>query len=251
MFDNPNVCILSSVGLEDEYPNSGLCDEFCKALGYQASSEADGRMSFRPMDIARKFIPESIRVALTKNLSRERRERLLSDKFTNGTDWSKTVAFSLPVSYTSMIRVNLKGREPEGIVNPGEEYKTLVDKIVRDLKQLIDPVSGKPAVTKIDKTYEIFGPDTHPALPDVFIEWKPGSFMERVVHPQAEITQKRPEFFRRSDHSTHGFISLKGPSIKGLGNIADVQVLDVAPTLLNLLDEPIPPRMKGELLHLL
>ncbi len=247
--DNPNICILSSVGMEDDYPNAALGEAFCRQLGFQASPEG-GSYSLRPIDIARRLLPETARIWLSKRMSREKREQLVSDQFRNGTDWGRTTAFSIPVSYTSFIRVNLKGREPHGIVEPGDEYHALVDRIVRELYKLTDTATGEPAVVSVNKTVEIFNCAPHEYLPDLFVEWKSGSFMERVRHPDAELKQKIPEFFRRSDHSTQGFFALSGPSVKKSGRIDNIEVLDIAPTLLSLLGEPVPDIMMGRKLDI-
>ena len=239
-----NICILSSVGMEDDFPNAALSEALCRLLGWQAAPEADG-ISFRPIDIARRLLPESVRVALTRGLSRDKREQLLSDGFTNGTDWKRTRAFSIPVSYTGFIRVNLKGREPEGIVSPGAEYTSLLDEIEAALTKLRDAETGEPAVVSVSRVRELFGEDSHPALPDLFVEFKPGRFMDRVTYEGKEISMKRPEFFRRSDHSCYGFFALSGPSITKRGPIGDISVLDIAPTLLSLLGRPVPEDMKG------
>ncbi|OGE23939.1 MAG: hypothetical protein A3J42_08255 [Candidatus Dadabacteria bacterium RIFCSPHIGHO2_12_FULL_53_21] len=248
-YDNPNISIVSSVGMEDDFPNAALGEAFCRQLGYQASPERSSN-SFSPIDIARRLLPESVRIALSKRMSREKREQLVSDIFRKGTDWDRTTAFSIPVSYTSFIRVNLKGREPHGIVEPGSEYHAIVDRIVRELYKLIDPATGKPAVVSVNKTVEIFNCAPHEYLPDIFVEWKPGRFMELVRHPDAELRQKKPEFFRRSDHSSHGFFALSGPSVKKCGKIDDIEVLDIAPTFLSLLGEPIPAVMAGNKLNI-
>jgi predicted AlkP superfamily phosphohydrolase/phosphomutase len=243
-FENPNICIVSSVGMEDDYPNAALAEAFCRELGYQVSP-GPGKFPLSPLDVARKLLPERVRIALSRRMPREKREQLVSDLFTKGTDWGRTTAFSIPVSYTSFIRVNLKGRDPQGTVEPGHEYNALVDRIVRELHRLTDPATGEPAVLSVNKTVELFNCAPHEHLPDIFVEWKPGSFMERVHHPDAELRQKRPEFFRRSDHSSYGFFALAGPSVKTRGQTGDIEVLDIAPTMLALLGEPVPDTMTG------
>lgn len=243
-FESPNICIVSSVGMEDDYPNAALAEAFLRRFGYQVSP-APGKVSLRPLDIARRLLPEQLRVALSRHMPREKREALVSDMFKKGTDWNRTRAFALPVSYTSFIRVNLRGREPGGIVGEGDEYTALTDEIVNELYKLTDPETGEPAVLSAKKSTEIFNSRPHENLPDIFVEWKPGRFMRSVRHPRAELTQKEPEFFRRSDHSSYGFFALAGPSVKSSGRTDDIGVLDIAPTLMSLLEEPVPVNMTG------
>ncbi len=242
-----NIFIVSSVGMADDYPTTGLIEAFFRQLGYQAPPESND-FSLRPIDLVRRVVPETWRIALSRHLPREKRERLLADQFRNGTSWLKTTAFATPASYTSFVRVNLRGREPEGIVEPGAEYEALLDRIKADLKQLVDPQTNEPAVTRVEKTVELFHCTPHPSLPDLFVEWKTGRFMQRAVHPKAELVQQKPDFYRRSDHSSYGFVAAAGPSIHKQGTLGDVHVLDLAPTFLSLLGEPIPERMTGQVL---
>jgi predicted AlkP superfamily phosphohydrolase/phosphomutase len=174
---------------------------------------------------------------------------LLADQFRHGTNWRRTTAFSIPAAYTSFVRVNLRGREPEGIVEPDAEYEALLRRIQTDLEQLIDPKTKEPAVTRVLKTVELFGCDPHPSLPDLFVEWKPGRFMERVVHPKAELVQEKPDFYRRSDHTAQGFVAAAGPSIRSSVHVNDVSVLALAPTFLSIMGEAIPQRMTGRVVE--
>ena len=52
-------------------------------------------------------------------------------------DWSQTKAYGMGV--ISSIFINLKGREPNGIVEPGEEYERVRDEIIDDCLKLIKP----------------------------------------------------------------------------------------------------------------
>ncbi|MBD3385342.1 glycosyltransferase [candidate division KSB1 bacterium] len=100
-------------------------------------------------------------------------DRLLSDKFRNSIDWSATTAFSIPSYYTGFIRVNLSGREPEGIVAAGAEYDDLLDRITADLYSFVDPASGKQAVQRVARTVNLFACDA------------PGNFRCSCVHSPA------------------------------------------------------------------
>ena len=106
--------------MQDQFPTEGLNESLCRALGYQARRQGGGGRT-RPIDVARRVIPERVRASLSRRLPGRRQEALLADLFAQGTDWERTTAFSLPSLYTGFIRVNLRGREPAGIVAP-EDY---------------------------------------------------------------------------------------------------------------------------------
>ena len=133
----------------------------------------------------------------------------------------------------------------------GVEYKDLLDHLEADLKQLIDPITSEPAVKRTFRAVDIFGGDIPDSLPDLFVEWKAGHFMRRVVHPRVELVQKKPEFFRVSDHASHGFAAAAGSSIRRQGAIGDISLLDLAPTFLALMGEHAPERMTGRVMEIL
>ncbi len=238
--------VVSSVGMADDFPITGLIEAFCRGFGYQAAPGGSGsRPARRPIDLARALVPERWRLALSKRLSREARERLLADRFRVATDWRNTRAFALPSAYTGFVRVNLRGREPDGVVAPGAEYAALLDRLEADLATLVDPESGGPAVTRTTRTVDAFGCPPHPTLPDLWVDWLPGRFLDRVTFPGGELTQERPDFYRRSDHSDRGFFAAAGPGIASKGEIGAVDVLDLAPTFQALLGRPPAARMTG------
>ncbi len=243
-----NIFIVSSVGMEDEFPTTGLVQAFFQQLGYQKPPLPNPKVFFSPRQVFRQLLPERWRVGLSRYFPRETRERLLADQFRRGIDWSRTKAFAIPASYTSYIRVNLRGREPEGIVESGAEYDKLLEQIEADLKQLVDIETREPAVTGVYKTVQLFNCEPPWSLPDMFVEWKPGRFMKQVLHPRAVLTQEKPDFYRQSDHSTNGFIAAAGPSIQGCGALEDIELLDLAPTFLSLLGQPVPSRLSGSIM---
>ena len=62
---------------------------------------------------------------------------------------------------------------------------------------------------------------------------------------RGELTQERPDFYRRSDHADRGFFAAAGPGIGARGDIGTVDVLDLAPTFQALLGRPPTARMTG------
>ena len=243
-----NVVVLSSIGLADYYPTTGLLDSFCLGLGYQAGAKKSST-SFGPVALARRALPEKWRISLSRYLSRESRERILAQQFQRSADWKQTTAFAIPSFYTGFLRVNLRGREPEGIVEPGAEYEAVLQNLENDLGQLIDPQTGQPAIEKVVRAGDVYGCNPPEVLPDLIVHWKSCShFVDRVIHPKVVLTQKKPEFFRDSDHSHKGFFAAAGPAIQNLGELPDVEVLDLAPTLLALLDEAKSEQMTGDII---
>ena len=230
---NANICVVGSTGMLDMYPAGDLIAPFCRLLGYQAMPPPSAP-SMHPLALARRLMPEWLRVAISKRFPRDVRERLLSDQFRGTTDWAKTTAFGVPSAYTGFVRVNLRGRDPQGIVSPGAEYEALLDRLEADLLQLHDPVSGEAPVGSIARTARLFGGPSA-VLPDLLVEWTPTRyFRERLTHPRGEIVQSKPEFFRDSDHSREGWVLAAGPDITP-GSLGIVSPMDLVPRFLSLM----------------
>src|SRR4029079_19010450 len=70
-----------------------------------------------------------------------------------GTDWDRTTVFAIPGFYTGFLRVNLRGREPRGIVEAAG-YLAMLDRVEADLRQVVDPITGAPAAERITRTID-------------------------------------------------------------------------------------------------
>ncbi len=229
-----NVAVTSPHGLTDLYPVDGLMHGFCRQLGHEvprAAASAGG-----PLGLARRLLPLALRERLGAQLPMRFQERVLAASFREGTDWSRTTAFSIPVLNTGAVRVNLRGREPSGTVAPGRDYDELLDRIENDLRLLIDAATGEPVVGEIVRTSDTYGSDPPNPLPDLLIAFRPHThFLDHVIHPRAVLTPRRPRYVRDNDEDVRGFFIAAGPDVRGRGELGDRSALDVAPTLLALL----------------
>jgi predicted AlkP superfamily phosphohydrolase/phosphomutase len=246
-----NVFVVSSVGLLSEYPTEALLEAFCRQLGYQASPQAatsDAAPAPRrsPTAMLRALFPGWARDVVNRFLPLSVQARLLSEKFTAATDWARTSAYAPPGYYTGCIRVNLRGREPSGTVEPGAEYDALLAWLEEDLRALTHADTGEPVIERTIRTREVFGESPHPALPDLVVFWRAHDRpILRVRHPRAELTQEPHPFHRGSHHPTEGLLVAAGPAIRPSGQMAEVNPLAIAPTLLSLLRVAPPATMSA------
>lgn len=246
-----NVLVFSLFGMRDEYPSEGLMESFCRSLGYQAPprpSNGESALATRRSltTLVGAALPTSMRTAIGRRLPIGTQERLLANAFRASTDWTRTIAFSIPTLYTGHVRVNVRGREPAGIVEPGNDYRDVLARIDADLRKLEDPVTGKPAIRAVHRAAALFGEDLPSHLPDLFVEWEPSPhFRSQVVHPRGVLRQTPPAYFRDSFHSLEGFLIAAGPDIDARGPVPSVDVLDVAPTCLALLGRRSTAAMTG------
>jgi len=74
-------------------------------------------------------------------------------KFFQGVDWKRTKAYAVGLG---QIYFNMKGREGQGIVSDGAEYKALQEEIRGKLVTLIDPANGQRVFRDIYRRDDIY-----------------------------------------------------------------------------------------------
>ncbi|MFN7943242.1 MAG: alkaline phosphatase family protein [Thermoanaerobaculia bacterium] len=88
-----------------------------------------------------------------------------SGQFFSNVDWAHTRAYAMGLGD---IYVNLKGREGQGIVQPGAEYDQLVAEIKQRLPQYVDPDNGEHPVAYVWTRDEAYGTYDPALIPDMF-----------------------------------------------------------------------------------
>jgi predicted AlkP superfamily phosphohydrolase/phosphomutase len=235
----PNVFVVSNSGIHDGYPVGEVMDDFCRQLGYKTPIEAT-TSSQKVAALYRRAAASSWCSSLSRALPQPCRLHLEAERFVNGTDWSRTTAFAIPARYTGYLRVNLKGREPCGIVEAGSEYESLLDRLEEDLKRLVDQETAKPVIERITRTGKLFNGGPPHRLPDLVVDW--GRCLrvpQRIVHPQAVLVRIKIGDPRGNYHSRTGLVIAAGPAIQQRGPIVDLSAVDFAPLFWSLLGQPM------------
>jgi predicted AlkP superfamily phosphohydrolase/phosphomutase len=165
----------------------------------------------------------------------------------------QTRAVYVPNNTIGAIRLNLRGREPNGTVAPGAEAEALMAAIGADLRQLRQPSSGEPIVTSVVTATEVFGPDHHPDLPDLIVRFRQDlGLLDACESPRTGLVRVPvgSRWGRRTgDHSPHSAVWARGAAFPAGSRLAPASLLDVAPTVLHALDLPLPPWLDGRPLH--
>jgi predicted AlkP superfamily phosphohydrolase/phosphomutase len=103
-----------------------------------------------------------------------------------GVDWSTTKAFMVPSGDCGYIRLNLKERERDGIVD-ARDADALLAQIASGLRTFCDP-DGTAAVERIEPVAESLGiRDRSHCFPDLIVHWS-----ERMPPQSAGV--KSPQF---------------------------------------------------------
>ncbi len=159
-------------------------------------------------------------------------------------DWSKTQAISgSPAS--EGVFVNLKGREPQGIVEPGAPYEALRERLRDGLTALRDPESGEPVVQAVYRREELYEGPFLDLLPDVVFDLGDGPYLASDAPAAPQMLEPLPPGTLQGRHRLTGVFLAAGPGIREGGRIEGARIVDVAPTVLYALGLPIPEDMDG------
>lgn len=156
--------------------------------------------------------------------------------------WPQMKAFALPSFSEGYVRVNLRGRERDGIVDPAD-YARVCDEIEALLAETRDARTGRPLAAKVMRTRD--DPlSSDPRLPDadLLILWAPHP-VDVIESPLGRIGPM--PFQRTGSHVERGFLLAAGPGIPQEASAAEAHAMDLAPTILGLAGAPIPSYMMG------
>ncbi|MEX1256052.1 MAG: alkaline phosphatase family protein [Gemmatimonadota bacterium] len=167
-------------------------------------------------------------------------------------DWSATKFFALPVDLNGYLRVNLRGRDAAGIVDPGKEYEALIEQLSKEFLSFRDMRDGGAIVSTVERVDDLVGKDAprRSELPDLVVRWT-----DRVAHgcpglkscygtlaldPLAPLPSGRS-----GNHTPGGWLVAAGPGIAPDRTLSTVDSADLPATLLAWMGANIPDRFEG------
>ncbi len=244
-------------GIAPTLGTSWLLKTFLSILGLYAevgSRNGQGggprrRLVRRLYEAVNPHLPGQLKVML-----RSRAPRLFStfkSHVRGETDWRQTRAYVIG-AYDGGIYINLKGREPQGIVEPGREYEELRSRIIECLNASVDPVTGARIVERACRCEELYSGPYVDRAPDVCVTLREGFFhglqvgSARVDFPFVKPAD--PGDVISGAHRPDGILILKGPAVIRGAPLEAPTLADIAPTILYALDCPIPKGLDGRVL---
>lgn len=164
-------------------------------------------------------------------------------------NWSSTKAYSFGVGEAGRIYINLKGREPQGIVKLGKEYEELRNRLIEELKNTVDPKTGKKIAMDVFKKEEVYAGEYLDQAPDiVFFMNKETTRIDCTLGHDGFFTHDLSSRHDNCGHKIHGILLMRGPEIKKGEEISHAEIVDLAPTILYMMSCPIPSDMDGKVL---
>ena len=146
------------------------------------------------------------------------------------------IAYSLD---PGRIFLNLKGREKDGRVAPGAEYDRVRDEIAAAAEALTDPATGERLVRRAYRREELYSGRCVPSAADIILAPEDG------YDPKGAFAK---EVFTHKDPSMVGMHTYDDAFLYvGKAGVSDrpTNILDIAPTMLSLLGQPVPSDFDG------
>lgn len=160
-------------------------------------------------------------------------------------DWSRTRAYALGLGG---IFINLKGREAQGIVQPGAEFDRLKGELSARLSGLKDETKGVVAINQVYDCQRIYqGPYTDMG-PDLIVGYAEGY---RISWDSA-VGKVNGTVFEDNLKSWSGDHCLDPKIVPGVLfcnrklKAASARMIDIAPTVLREFNLHVPPSMEGK-----
>lgn len=146
----------------------------------------------------------------------------------------------------SGIRINLLGREPDGLIKSGEELNDFFQELSKDLLSIVEMDSGKPMVKRVIRTSDVFQGEYIDHLPDILVEWNEQimigskrlnndkSCSLKLTSEKIGLLEGEYNYCRTGDHRPQGLLMVTGPGINPGSIGRTISIMDFASTFLHL-----------------
>lgn len=255
-------CALLVVSGDRVGPNHAGCHllpDLLTRLGYLARSQPPGeagaptgaeeqsaaRPPFDPVKALRDLMPVGLRKWIARQLPTALRDKLAQRVDTADIDWARTRAYWLPTDLEGCIRINLAGREPQGIVQPGAQYEAALADLTEALLALRSADGTRAIVSEVIRTDERFPGARRAWLPDLIVRWNGEQAIDAARSERVGLVELRSPDSRPGTHLGPGFVLAAGPGIAHGATLQDANILDIAPTVLARAGVDRPAWMPG------
>jgi predicted AlkP superfamily phosphohydrolase/phosphomutase len=244
------VVVMSDHGFGWRQPAAEYLNDILIQLGYMKRQESASQgATWKAFRIAKRLGPQA-KGAVKRLLPGLHRRFGYKIRF-GGIDWTGTRAYSDNTRHC--VWINLRGRNPNGIVEPAD-YDRTVEEVREILSEIVDSDTGQRAVEAVWRPDEIYsGPYTNEA-PDLQIHWR----YDRPVHGLVYDGRLGRAAARQSArgmmtsltgaHRPTGILMMSGPQFQTGVRVEGAGLQDLAPTILHLAEVPVPNDMDGRVL---
>jgi len=210
------------------------------------------RLAGRLLLTALSILPDSVQDGFLKRIERTvpfAREHI---RFTGNLDPGRSPVFP-GSSRSGLLFLNLRGRDPLGVVTP-ENRETYLADLAAQLRVIRDPFSGEPIFQGVYLAEDIYPGPASPLAPDITIDFYDSpwnvlaSFQRGSSYQQVEsryFTRNQGEY---GHHARDGLYVFSGPDFEPGRDARLADLVDLPATILYLYDVPIPEDYDGRVM---
>jgi predicted AlkP superfamily phosphohydrolase/phosphomutase len=149
------------------------------------------------------------------------------------------------------ININLKGREPQGVVEPGKAYERMRNQIISELYRLKDPYTFENVVEEIYRKEDLFQGEYLDSAPDIiFVPRNRDYYLDSTKRTcRLFIGPANDDYPVHAYHEPEGIFFITGPGIKPAQKISNIHIYDIIPTILHLFGIPLNEDFDGQVIH--
>ena len=157
-------------------------------------------------------------------------------------DWSRTRAYCPD---EGSLYLNLRGRDPQGIVSRGPEADSLLAEIMERLSRIPDPETGQPVPVILQRKEDVYSGPFLAEAPELLVAMD--DYTTEVMAELGSGTLFTPNQARNGTHDMNGLFIARGPGIRA-GQMINANLVDIAPTVVHLAGIPVPEETDGDVL---
>jgi predicted AlkP superfamily phosphohydrolase/phosphomutase len=187
------------------------------------------------MRVLRERVPPRLQTRIANLVPQWVRDTVVDRSFTSGHDWARTPGLALRADNNGYIRFNLKGREKQGMLEPGSaifaRYRDLVVETFKSLRT----IDGRPLTEDVHIVATEFPGERAQRLPDLIVTWT-GISPASKAHSALGTLEAELETGRGGNHLATGFQIRLQPGSERAGEEKPLAIGELAPTILSAFD---------------
>jgi predicted AlkP superfamily phosphohydrolase/phosphomutase len=228
--EGADVILFSALGMGPNTSRVHLLPDMLSAVlsGRRTTTSANGA-STNPVWRLRAAVPTGTRAMIANALPRRAVLEVVARLEVRAPDWSQVRAFTLPSDGVGYIRLNLRGRERDGVVHNAEIHE-LEEQIAHGLLSYTG-TDGRCPIAAVERIGDVQpGAARTELLPDLIVRWSeaPTTRFEPLVSPEfGEVRRAGGGSGRSGNHTDDAWaVVIPGASTQqvepGLGSVVDI-----------------------------
>ncbi|MCX7016309.1 MAG: alkaline phosphatase family protein, partial [Candidatus Sumerlaeota bacterium] len=222
-------------------------------LAFRSGGGALARWARR---VGPRFVPQRAQEALFRVAGGRWARDIESCARFGAIDWQKTLAYSEELNYFPSIRLNLRGRDPQGVLKE-DDVNSFVAELREAAARWTNPETGEPFINRVWRREELYAGPYVDEAPDLILELnldRNSSYVCLASPPHGGPSTRKltPDEFlgaknrgMNGSHRPHGILFAAGPGIRRQSAPNLPRLQDLAPTALTILGLPGAEAMDG------